>query len=82
MILEAVEQYPDAFIMTTEKDAVKLCNSDDFPAQLRTQMFYECIGMMFVAPANSNSIAARDALCERLNNEIISFNNDTYIRGC
>lgn len=82
MILEAVEQYPDAFIMTTEKDAVKLCNSDDFPAQLRTQMFYECIGMMFVAPANSNSIAARDALCERLNNEINSFNNDTYIRGC
>ncbi len=82
IIGEALERNPDAFIVTTEKDAIKLFSCDEIPATLRSQMFYECVGMEFVPLPNSNSEKTKAALCERLNNEIDKFNDDAYIRGC
>ena len=82
IIAEALERHPDAFIITTEKDAIKLFSCDEIPVQLRSQMFYECVGMEFVSLPNSDAEKTEAALRERLDNEIDKFNDDAYIRGC
>lgn len=80
----AFEQNPEAsFIITTEKDAVKLASLDSLPESLRGRIFYECIGMEFI-PYNTDDSAAKveDSLYELLNKEIKRFNDGTHIRGC
>ena len=84
MLYDAFKKYPDAaFIITTEKDAVKLSSLDGFPDQLRDRIFYECIGMEFVDLFSASpSLKIENELYELLDNEIKKFKDDTYIRGC
>ncbi len=47
-IEEMLSEYKDAVIVMTEKDAVKLINSDKIPASIKSRMYYETIGVDFV----------------------------------
>ena len=69
-----LEHYPDAVIMTTEKDAVKLANSSAVDAELRSKMFYERIKMCFVDDRSAE-------LFERIDNDIKNKDNGGYIKG-
>ena len=83
-MVDLLRAYPDAVIMTTEKDAVKLANSKAITKEVRNKMFCERISMRFVGQS-------RMALFERIDNDIAGWrrmnnkNNDkadgTYIRG-
>lgn len=42
-----LEQTPDAVIMTTEKDSVKLTNSRKIPSEIRERLFYQPIRVAF-----------------------------------
>jgi tetraacyldisaccharide 4'-kinase len=79
-MLEFEERYPDAVIMTTEKDAVKLCNSAAIPDNLRCKMFYERISICLLPtpPAINNS---RETLFERIDKDIKNKDNGSFIRG-
>lgn len=50
--LETIEsvlnEYKDAVIVMTEKDAIKLMNSDKIPSSIKSRMYYESIGIDFV----------------------------------
>ena len=82
-IYKSLEMHPDAsFIITTEKDAIKLSSLDNFPEDLRSKIFYECIGMEFVGSNIATSAQIENSLHELLDNEIKMFNDDAYIRGC
>ena len=67
-------KYPNAVIMTTEKDAVKLANSSAIPEELRKKLFYERISMRFIG----NS---RMELFAKIDNDIKNRDNGTHIRG-
>lgn len=67
-------KYPDAVIMTTEKDAVKLVNSNAIPDEVRSKLFYECISLRFLAEG-------RDELFARIDKEIKNMNNEKHIKG-
>lgn len=82
IISEMLDRHPNAFIITTEKDAIKLFNNDQMPSEILGRMFYESIGMEFVASPNSTSAQTCAAFFERLDNEINRFHDDAYIRGC
>ena len=76
-----LDQYPDAVIMTTEKDAVKLTNSKAVSVELRSKMFYEKISMHFVGQS-------RQELFDRIDSDIAGWKrirqnkgNGAYIRG-
>lgn len=43
-----LEQYPDAVIVTTEKDAVKMTNHDKIPAEIRSKLYYMPINISFI----------------------------------
>lgn len=84
LFTSALEQYPEAsFIITTEKDAVKLAGLDSLPEQVRSRIFYECIGMEFI-PYNTDDSASvvENSFYELLDKEIKRFNDGTHIRGC
>lgn len=74
VINRILTKYPEAVIMTTEKDAVKLANSKAIPAELRSKMFYEKIALRFVGES-------RMELFERIDNDIKNRNNGTHIKG-
>ena len=83
IIYKSLEQHPDTdFIITTEKDAVKLSSLDNLPEDMRGKIFYESIGMEFVAFNNNSSAQIENSLYELLDNEIKNFNDDAHIRGC
>lgn len=83
LLYNAFKEHPDAaFVITTEKDAVKLSSIDNFPDQLRDRIFYECIGMEFVDFMAAPSVRIEHALYDLLDNEIKNFNDDAHIRGC
>lgn len=67
-------KYPNAVIMTTEKDAVKLAHSVAIPEDMRSRMFYEPISMRFIGDG-------RTELFARLDNDIKNRNNGKYIKG-
>ena len=67
-------KYPNAVIMTTEKDAVKLANSAAIPEDLRKKLFYERISMRFIG----NS---RMELFAKIDNDIKNRDNGAHIRG-
>lgn len=69
-----LDQYPEAVIMTTEKDAVKLCYSQAVPAEIRQRMFYERITLKFVGDG-------RKEMFTRIDNDIKNCANGTYIKG-
>jgi tetraacyldisaccharide 4'-kinase len=83
MMFDAFQLHPEAyFIITTDKDAIKLASLDNFPEELRERIFYECIGMEFVGVHTSSSAQIERELYELLDNEIKNFNDDAHIRGC
>lgn len=83
LLYKAFEEHPEAaFVITTEKDAVKLSSLDSFPEELRSRIFYECIGMEFVPTAYATSTQVERTLYALLDNEIKRFNDDAHIRGC
>ena len=69
-----LDKYPDAVIMTTEKDAVKFAHSTVVPEELRNKMFFERITLRFVGDS-------RKELFARIDNDIKNRNNELYIRG-
>jgi tetraacyldisaccharide 4'-kinase len=83
LLYNAFKEHPEAaFVITTEKDAVKLSSIENFPEQLRDRIFYECIGMEFVDMSAAPSVRIERELYDLLDNEIKNFNDDAHIRGC
>ena len=72
----SLKKNPDAVIITTEKDAVKLFNSTKIPDDTRRRMFYESIEMTFFGKHGADEFIAS------IENELNKRNNGTYIRGC
>ena len=70
---QLLSKYPNAVIMTTEKDAVKLFNSAAIPAEVRSRMFYERISLEF--------FKGRDELLEKIDKDIKNRKNEGYIKG-
>lgn len=73
-IKKLLERYPNAVVMTTEKDAVKLAHSAAIPEDIRRRMFYEKISLRFIG----NS---RNELFAKIDNDIKNRDNETHIRG-
>ena len=71
---QLLDRYPDAVIMTTEKDAVKLSRSKAVPVELRRKLFYEKISMIFVGDSRAELFA-------KIDNDIKNRGNETHIRG-
>jgi tetraacyldisaccharide 4'-kinase len=71
---QLLEQHPEAVIMTTEKDAVKLAHSNAVPSELRQKLFYEKITIRFVGDS-------RMELFQRIDNDIKNKDNGGYIKG-
>ncbi len=83
LLYNAFKEHPEAaFVITTEKDAVKLSSIENYPEQLRDRIFYECIGMEFVDMSAAPSVRIERELYDLLDNEIKNFNDDAHIRGC
>ncbi len=74
LMQKALERNPDAVIVTTEKDAVKLFNSRRIPAEVSSRILYESVEIRFVDDA--------DEFFGRLDKDIKQFSNEAYIRGC
>ena len=72
-----LEQYPDAVIMTTEKDAVKLSNSKAIPEKLRHKIFCETISMRFVGDSRQELFSKIDKDIKNRKN----LSNGAHIRG-
>lgn len=47
-LASTLRQYPDAVIVTTEKDAVKLCRPERIPAEVRRALYYMPITISFI----------------------------------
>ena len=73
-IKRMLAKYPDAVVMTTEKDAVKLAHSKAVPQELHTKLFFERISLCFVG----NS---RRELFAKIDNDIKNRRNGLYIKG-
>ncbi len=73
-IRKMLAKYPDAVIMTTEKDAVKLSHSKAVPEDIRCKMFYETISLRFIGDSRAEMFA-------RIDNDIKNRDNGAHIRG-
>ncbi len=71
---QLLAKHPNAVIMTTEKDAVKLSHSDAIPEDLRHKLFCEKIALLFVGKSRMD-------LFERIDNDIKNRDNGAYIKG-
>lgn len=71
---QLLNKHPDAVIVTTEKDAVKLVNSSAIPASLREKLYYEDISLCFMGDS-------RMELFEKIDNDIKNRDNGAHIRG-
>lgn len=78
----AMKEFPYAFILTTEKDAVKLCTLSDIPENISMSMFYETVGMEFVPFPTTTSARVEQSFRNLLDYEINRFKDDAHIRGC
>lgn len=75
LMQSALAKYPNAVIITTEKDAVKLFNVQKMPAEMRARMYYESVGMEFLGDDY-------DEFFRRIDNDLKNYNNEMFIRGC
>lgn len=73
-MLSLLAKHPDAVIMTTEKDAVKLAYSNAIPEELRHKIFCEKISLRFVGEG-------RMELFARIDNDIKNKDNAKFIKG-
>ncbi len=51
---ELIAQYPDAVVITTEKDAVKLTNRKKIPAELQERLYYMPINISFIEDSDTD----------------------------
>lgn len=72
-----LDKHPDAVIVMTEKDAVKLFNSTKIPEEIRTRLFYDSVEMAFVDNQEQDFLSNIE---NDLRNKHIK--NGAYIRGC
>lgn len=72
-----LDKYPNAVIVMTEKDAVKLFNSKKIPETTRRRLFYESIEMSFDNNTEGDFISNIE---KDLENKHVK--NGAYIRGC
>lgn len=72
-----LDKYPDAVIVMTEKDAVKLFNSTKIPEEIRARLFYDSVEMAFVDNREQDFLSNIE---NDLRNKHIK--NGAYIRGC
>ena len=75
LMQSALARYPEAVIVTTEKDAVKLFNVQKMPVELKSRMYYESIRMEFLDDGF-------EEFFRRIDTDLKNHNNDSYIRGC
>lgn len=47
-LAELLDRYPDAVIVTTEKDAVKMMRPDRIPSEVRSRLYYQPINISFI----------------------------------
>lgn len=71
---QLLAKYPNAVIMTTEKDAVKLYNSAAIPTEVRRRMFFERISLDVL-------YGGKDTLLEKIDKDIKNRKNETHIKG-
>jgi tetraacyldisaccharide 4'-kinase len=74
LMQQMLNQHPDAVILTTEKDAVKISRSSAIPAELRSRLFYEKITMLFMEEGRAELFA-------KIDNDIKNKDNERYIKG-
>lgn len=74
LMQKSLAEYPDAVIMTTEKDAVKLANSSAIPQDMHVKIFYEPITMIFRGEGSKE-------LFNKIDNDIKNKDNEKHIRG-
>lgn len=53
-MLALLEEYPEAMIITTEKDAVKLTNRKKIPVQLQERLYYLPINISFIEDSDTD----------------------------
>lgn len=71
---QLLAKYPNAVIMTTEKDAVKLYNSAAIPLEVRRRMFFERISLDMLN-------GGKRVLLEKIDKDIKNRKNETHIKG-
>ena len=54
MLAAKLEEHPEASVVTTEKDAVKLFNSDKIPAALRERLFYQPVRLAYIEDSDKD----------------------------
>lgn len=74
LMQKALERNPDAVIVTTEKDAIKLFNSRRIPSEVSSRILYESVDIQFVEDAAE--------FFAKLDKDIKYYNNAGYIKGC
>lgn len=74
LMQQKLNQHPDAVILTTEKDAVKISRSSAISAELRSRLFYEKITMLFMEEGRAELFA-------KIDNDIKNKDNERYIKG-
>jgi len=52
-----VEQSPEAVIVTTEKDAVKLTNRKKIPSELQERLYYLPINISFIEDSDTDLLS-------------------------
>lgn len=53
-IVSRLDEYPDAIIVTTEKDSIKFIRDASFPEELRSRIYYTAIKMNFVVDSEQS----------------------------
>ena len=71
---QLLAKHPNAVIMTTEKDAVKLFNSAAIPTEVRRRMFFEHISLDML-------YGGKNTLIEKIDKDIKNLKNETHIKG-
>lgn len=57
LLQSLIAQYPEAVIITTEKDAVKLCNPKKIPAELQERFYYLPINISFIEDSDTDLLS-------------------------
>lgn len=53
-LAELLARYPDAVIITTEKDAVKMMRPDRIPLEVRSRLYYQPINISFIEDSTAD----------------------------
>lgn len=77
LLKKYLDSHPMAVIITTEKDAVKLCHSSRIPKEIKERAFYQKIGMKFVSYEDNSE----DIFMNQIETDLRQMNSGNYIRG-